>query len=454
MYKNRKVIGICTAELDQKYHVKLLRRVMKELAAKGYYILVFGSDSDLFYMTESDFGDASIFELLNFELLDNVVIFSETIKQKSILENIVNRAHSAGVPVVSVGKEMEECYSVVYDTESAFETLVRHVIEYHGARAVNFVGGLKENEIAQRRLEIYKKVLDDNDILFEEERVGYGDFWDEPTYRVMDEFMQPTKIPPEAIICANDSMAIAVCDYLKEHDIMVPDEIMVTGIDGIDEGIQHFPGITTCVRDEINDAKRIAEVVECLCNGKKALKLTILEYHMRLSQSCGCQMHHLFDQDALVAALNADIAQYRSDVRRYAEMSEKFLECRDDAVFKKLLSEYMPDNSFICINSDLGIESHEKKQHSYQSDVFTESMKALVKRDGKVVVSDCLKGNIIPKAGEEVVHSEPVIMMPIHYGEKVVGYMGLWQDLSQKIELNHIIHFLLSFNNSAGLRLT
>lgn len=453
MFKGKRAIGVCTAELDEKHQTKLLGYVLKELIKLGDYVFVFGTDSDMFQMSDSDFGDASVFELINYDILDGVVIFSETIKQRSFVDDIIHQAKKCGVPVISVGKEQEGCHNVVYDTETAFEVIVRHVIEYHGAREVNFISGLKENDVAERRLDIYKRVLDEYDIPFEESRVGYGDFWTGPTREVMDEFMEPTKVPPEAIICANDTMAVAVCDYLNERGISVPDEIIVTGIDGTDEGVRHFPGITTCARDEINDAKKIADVVQHLAMGKSVTKLTILEYHMRLSQSCGCQRNHLFDCSRLIMGLNWDMESYHSNIRYYAKMSEAFLECTNDTDFQKILFEYMPEGSFICINSDLGIGKKRLKQHLYQGNTFTSDMKSIIKLNGKITAADCPVENIIPEAGMGVSDDMPVILLPLHFGENVVGYMGLWIDLNHKIDMNNIIYFLRSFDNSAGYRM-
>ena len=259
MHIGRKVVGICTAELEQPFHAKLVQRVMKELTDREYYVLVFSSDSDLYRQSESDEGDASIYDLPNYDIVDAVLIFSMTIRSSKNIMEIVNGAKSKGIPVISVSKEIEGCYNVVYNMDDAFE----------------------------RRLNIFKSVLDDNDILFEEERVGYGGFWEGPTYEVMKEFMHPSKVPPEAIICSNDSMAVAVCDYLAEMDVQVPEEILVTGIDGIDEGKLHSPGITTAVRDEVNDAKKIAELIQEILLGQTASHHLELGYHMQLSQSCG-----------------------------------------------------------------------------------------------------------------------------------------------------------------------
>lgn len=454
MDKDRKVIGICTAELDQKFHARMLERVMRELTELGYHVLIFGSDSDMFHMSESDLADAAVFDLMNFELLDVVLIFSETIKQQSIVMHIVKQAAAANIPVISIGEEIEQCYSVIYDTDAAFEELVRHIIEYHNVREVNFISGTKGNKVAENRLAIYKSVLDDYDILYEEERVGYGDFWFEPTRKVMDRFIQPHKVLPEAIICANDSMAVTVCDYLKERKIKVPEDVIVAGIDGIDEGMKHTPGITTCVRDEVRDAKTIAELAKQLSEGEAIQRKTVLEYHMQLSQSCGCQKSHLFDSDALISELNSGLESYRADVRWYAEMSEAFLQCTDEFSFQDIMAEYMPDNSFICINSDLRLEGSREAGKNQGNLLFTEKMNTIVKLEGDIFYCDCYSENIVPESEEDVLHNKPVILLPIHYCKKVIGYMGVWHDLSQKIEMGRTIHFLLNFDHSAGLKLT
>lgn len=453
MYKDKNVIGICTAELDQKFHRKLLRRITKELSDLGYYVMLFGSDSDMFQLNESDLADASVFDLMNLERLDVVILFSETIKQQSILNHIVKTVTAANKPVIAVGKELEQCYNVIYDTTTAFEELVRHIVEYHGIHEVNFISGQKGNDIAEERLAIYRKVLDDNDILYEEDRVGYGDFWFGPTRQVMDEFIQPHKVPPEAIICANDSMAVTVCDYLREHNIKVPEEIFVAGIDGLEEGIMHTPGITTCARDEVNDAKTIAGMVKHLCQGQTVSRTTVLEYHMQLSQSCGCQGTHLFDADALISRLNLGLGQYHADVRYYSDMTEEFLHCKDDKEFWEIVGNYMLDNSFVCINSDLSVSGG--GESAERVDGFTKNMKALVKLEGKVIESECLREKIIPEAGMNVLSEGPVLVLPIHFREKVVGYMGIWNAVAHGTNnLDRVTHFLLRLDCSAGLRLT
>lgn len=450
MYKGRRMVAICTAELDQKFKTRLLERVIRELNNREYYVIVFGSDSDMYRLNESDIADASVFDLVHFDLVDLVILFSETIKQQSISNHIVKRAHKAGVPVISVERELEDCFNVIYDTETAFEKMVRHIVEYHGLKEVNFISGTKGNEVADRRLEIYRDVLEDNDMLFEESRVGYGDFWFGPTRQVMEQFIQPNKMMPEAIICANDSMAVTVCDFLRERNIKVPEEILVGGIDGIDEGIKHTPSITTCVRDDVRDAKTIVSLVEDLLDGKTIPATTILEYRMQLAQSCGCQGKHLFDSDAVIQSLKFETEAYHADIRTLSEMQEALFQCEDDTGFWKILEQYMPDNSFVCINSNLDVAEPAPRS----TEDFTEELRAIVKLDGKVSKSKAFRKNVVPEAGKDVPYDKSVIILPIHFWDRVVGYMGVWYEPGSKLELVRLIHFLLSLDQSGGKRLS
>lgn len=451
MYKERKVIGICTTDLDQRFHIKLVGRVVRELNNLGYYVMVFALDSDLYHGTPSDLADASVFNLMNFERLDAVILFSGTIRLQSALEQLVKTINDAGVPLVSIDVELEDCYNIIYDTASAFEKMVRHIIEYHNVREVNFISGIKGNDVAEQRLEIYREVLEDNNILYEEERVGYGDFWFGPTRAVMEEFFAEDSVPPEAIICANDSMAVAVCDWLRENHIDVPDEIIVAGFDGIEDGTWHTPNITTCTRNEFRDAKVIAGIVTDLCNGRDVDVTTVLEYHLQLAQSCGCQEIKLFDPDATIYGLSQDTESYRSDVRMNAEMADEFLRCRNEEQFWELVAKHMPENCFLCINSDLLTKG--KEDPAERINGFTKELKSMANIHGNITRSDCYLEQVVPEAGKEFEYDVPVMILPLHYCEHVVGYLGVWTEIERKALLGRWIHFILSLDHSAGLRL-
>lgn len=454
MHNGKRVIALCSAKLNEQFNLKLLNRVIKELQYSGHYVLVFGLDSDLYYMSASDFGDVSIFNLMSYKTIDMVMIFTETMLNDEPIADILMGAGDAKIPVVSIGREISGCYNIVWDTASSFEQIVRHIVEYHGMREVNFIAGMKDNVISEKRLDIYRTVLDDNDILYEEDRVGYGDFWAGPTREVMERFMSPDKVPPEAIICANDSMAIAATDFLKERGVKVPEEILVTGIDGIEEGVLHYPGITTAIRDDVNDAKKIVMQVNTILDGGTVAALTELEYRICLSQSCGCQKTHIFDMNKILTNLNTEIAAYRFDLPHFREMQEAFLACEDDKKFQKVLEEYMPNEAFICINEDLHIKDGKENPHTYNEAAFTPKLRTVIKRDNKISYSECFLENMIPEAAKNETANNAVLLLPIHYIDRVVGFLGVWRETVLDSDMFRILHFLLAMDCSAALLLS
>ncbi len=117
---------------------------------------------------------------------------------------------------------------------------------------------------------------------------------------------------------------------------------------------------------------------------------------MQLSQSCGCQRNHLFDCSRLIMGLNWNMANYHANIRHYAKMSEAFLDCKTERDFQKILFEYMPERSFVCLSSDLKIGGNNLSRHLYQSNTFTFKMKSIMKLNGKIITADCSVESIIP----------------------------------------------------------
>ncbi len=447
MYKERFVIGICTAELEQSFHLRLINRIVKELTNTGNYVLIFSSDSDMSADTASDAGDKAIYDLPNYDIVDVLVLFPLTIRNDETLDYIVERAKKHHTPVVSINKEIKDCYNVIYETEDSFEKVVRHVIEYHGLREVNFITGFPGNDVSEQRLEIFKRVLADNDIPFEEERIGYGYFWEGPTMEVMETFMHPLRVPPEAIICANDSMAIAVCDFLSRRNMKVPDEILVTGYDGIDEAKLHYPAITTAARDEVYDAKKIAQMVLNIANHEKPPLELELSYHIQLSQSCGCQQCRLYDQGSLVTSLNSQLASRLANIRKFADMEENTLLETDIDKMIQYVGSFLPDGSFLSINEDL-LGNGPGRKHLHRINPFTATMKAFVKEKGVLTPCDCYMDKMIPELGKDTSQDKSIVLMPLHFGECVVGYYGMWQESLQDSFMITILQLLRGLDNS------
>ena len=152
------------------------------------------------------------------------------------------------------------------------------------------MAGTKGNCFSEERIEAFKRVLARHNIEFNEKTMlGYGDFWEVPTKKAISDLIVCGRKMPQAIICANDSMAIIVMKALEEHGMKVPEDIIVTGFDAIyQERIYSTTRLTTAQMDADELATTIADTAYGYINGSEKPSDKHIHFSMILGQSCGC----------------------------------------------------------------------------------------------------------------------------------------------------------------------
>ena len=94
----------------------------------------------------------------------------------------------------------------------------------------------------------------------------------------------------DALIAANDNMAIEAMKVLRENDILVPEDVSVGGFDDIPEASFILPYLTT-VFQPVEEQAQIATILLLdMIAGKDVPKTVLLKSKMKVRQSCGCLM--------------------------------------------------------------------------------------------------------------------------------------------------------------------
>ncbi len=243
----RKTIVVCGLRLYEERVRQLLSALSAYASKRGYFVMALSANSDSLSDSDSIAGDMQFFDLLKIIDISALIVISESLKYEMFLSKIVNIGKDRGVPVFCTDRFIEGCYNINFDYKTGFEMMVRHIVEHHGKRRVNMMAGIKGNSFSEERLDMYKKVLEENNIPIERERIGYGDFWEVPTKAAMEIFLSSDIEMPEAIVCANDSMAITVCDVLNKYGYKVPEDVIITGFDGLERSFYNHPPISTCI---------------------------------------------------------------------------------------------------------------------------------------------------------------------------------------------------------------
>lgn len=316
----RKTIAVCGVWEDADNLNLFLRAMLDSKITKDYLLECF-----TFGIANPD-PDEIATELRFADFVGNmdhaaIILFGEMLKTQELIDRLKSYGFNKKIPVFMIERYEEGCINVVMNYKDGFRRMVEHVIDEHGCTEIDMFAGFRGNPFSEERIEVYRQVLEEHGIQFEEWRVHYGDFWDAPAFQVLSSLLESGYKLPQAIVCANDSMAIGVCDCLRAFGYKVPDDVLVTGFDGVWAGEVHNPVITTCKLDFEAVSELIREKI-ANWDGSQTGKTDRIGFNFRIDpqQSCGCLSEKDKDWSESVSALvanNQDLFRHVLEMGRF-----------------------------------------------------------------------------------------------------------------------------------------
>ena len=180
MINDRKLIALCTSRIyDPQIHGYIVR-LNELLKAKDFSLLIFAINSDIYWEEDRQAAEKYVFNLIPYDFVDAVIIMDEKIKSHKIAHKIIDASNFHNVPVIISDGRYENASCINFDYEAGFEKVVRHVIEYHHVKKPHMMAGQPDNDFSNRRIEVFKKVLKENEIEFDDSMISYGYFWADP----------------------------------------------------------------------------------------------------------------------------------------------------------------------------------------------------------------------------------------------------------------------------------
>lgn len=218
------VILFIFSEPDRQFFLKVLKGIRDYIYDKGYDILLCTNKTCEQYMSS--------------ERTKGCIILDVEVKN-SILKKAANKNY----PIIVLDRVIREPYikSVVVNNYTPMCDMVQRLVD-NDYRRFSFIGGTEESEDTQERFLAFKETLDKNGILFDMNHYFAGDYREKSGYTAGKMIALNEKLP-QALICANDNMAVGAMKAFKEKGIKVPEDISVTGFDNI--AAAEILGLTT-----------------------------------------------------------------------------------------------------------------------------------------------------------------------------------------------------------------
>jgi DNA-binding LacI/PurR family transcriptional regulator len=216
-----------------EYWQHVLIAFSRQLAAHGKQLLLFSLPE------EAD--TATIRSAVHQYRLDGIVFAPATITQKQLIQ-----VFNDDVPTVAFNQPSawDAVPTVAVDNEAGMREVARHLIDI-GARSVQFVGGDPATSTDQLR---YRgAALEWNDAGIACPYVAAGDFSYDTGYKISQHIVDADELP-DVVMVAGDELAFGVIDGLNSAGLSVPDDILVTGFDGLPQASWAGYDLTTLVQ--------------------------------------------------------------------------------------------------------------------------------------------------------------------------------------------------------------
>lgn len=387
-------------------------------------------------LKEENQGEFNIYTLPDLHDFDGAVLLSNSFNLPFEIEYLQEKIMEAGIPAVSLEQEIPCAHFLGADNYSGMHELAEHIVHEHHAKRMVFIGGFQEHPECQERLRAFLDVAEENRILVSESDVMFGDWSAASAENCMNAWLEKNGSLPDAILCANDIMAMGVCDWVETQGYRVPEDVIVTGFDCIQQG-QDFRIPLTSVDRSWEDMGYMAARM-LFADQKQERKSIFSETKMSLGKSCGCKDAKGRYESGKIVRINGatELDGFSADRHfRHMYMAVRKNETAQDLNYS--LSYFFQhegfmegDNFMLCLNQDFFVL--DEYDDILRQEGYAEEMDIVCcLRNGETTPLKRMKTKeAIFSAAESSDKPGAYIFLPLHSENRHLGFAMLARDFT------------------------
>lgn len=352
MLNQQRKIGVFIPDIQTSASKNTLKGIIAQARNLGYDVMAFthfiNNDTESSYIR----GQENIYNLAMKANLDGVILVDDY-RHRQLGQNLETMLEQYKIPAVAYGYESKRFPSIRQNDDIQFKKITEHMIKVHNCRNILCLTGTKGYPQSEERLKAYIEVMRENSLDIPDEYVVYGDFWKNASEKLAEKIYKNQIKRPDAVVCANDVMAMFLINELMRYKIRVPEDIRVCGYDYNEHSVAISPTITTISRDDYNTG------AECMCMlneiiTKEKCTPVFRDESICCGRSCGCT-------DSIEKMLNHNEKHYHDVMRKEgvfnSDMKFEMMGVHTVDECMQILSRYMYlyDDSrcfYICLCDD------------------------------------------------------------------------------------------------------
>jgi len=244
--KTQKTIAFLIPDVENPFFSSLVKNVELFLSRMGYFLLLCNAWGNVNL-------ESRYLRLLEKHPIDGVLLVPSGRKDGEL----VHVLQSFSLPFLALDRRIEglSLPLITCDNEEGMAMATRHLLRM-GRKRIAFVTGKRETSTSAERLQGYRRALEEEGLAFQDELVIEGDFSFQSGFEAGKRILAMSE-KVDAILAANDFMALGVMDCLKRSGVKIPEDISVVGYDDVWLGRIYEPSLTT-VRQPILEMCELA----------------------------------------------------------------------------------------------------------------------------------------------------------------------------------------------------
>ncbi len=402
------------------------RRLLDGIAAyaeeNGVSVFTFTCNGDMYMQSEYGLGEFQIFSLPDFNGYDGCILVKDTIQNEKVLVEITKFIRMSGIPTVCIDSGIEGASHFFVDNREAMREVVEHFVTVHHIKKFCYLSGPVQNPESIERLHGVWDVVEKYDLPFTEENIFYGNFWVDSGREFVKRLLLTARKLPEAIICANDDMALGAYLELTENGIEVGKQILLSGFDHTSDSSNLTPSISTVEKPQekigYEACRKLAEE-----DGTTIRKFNV-KYHF--TGSCGCPNHRKRN----LSEVQIRNVKEKVEVVNMAEINRNMVsdlnDCDNLEDFCECLKRYIIQTDFsffyLCLCEDSELEEMEyvrKTLKTYSKQVY---IPVAYERGNFSQHGLFESGQLLPACYLKNTDKCMSIVAPLHFRQNCIGY--------------------------------
>ncbi len=408
---------IISAMWDNEYFFDVIGGIKKRFANEEYLLHIFNA-YDISYGEGLLKKEQEIYTLFNPDEYEGVFVVSNGIANLDVMSRALDEIRVRNIPIVCMGVELSNTIYVGVENYRALYRVVEHMIVEHSCKEFCYIGGPEENEEAKKRLQGYRAALKKYGFEYDENREVKLGYLYEDGIRAYEIFKERGLHLPDAIVCANDIMALGFCDRAGKDGYYAPDDFRITGFDDYYMAADYVPSITTVNMNWENmgyiGADRLLKTLEGTVVEKESYSNEII----KCNQSCGCVgLQKDYRKDALSKLRRSQLEHRITLNHRY--VLQTMCSCADVNQMQQKLNEILNilglEHICICINESILQSDFSSNKNGYDKEFVLCSEDEMERIDRTK--------QLIPTSWIDNDEMSVLMFSPLYFAKNTFGYV-------------------------------